>query len=145
MDRDAGRSDRADEALDGDTGMIGSEAEEPGPGRDTSPTDPDPAAASTDQPRGTVAMSDEDPMRTRLGSHVEDAGPSDSSLFADEPVTTGRSAFATEDAGTADRSAVAQDPARFGGGDAMADPGLQEGVYDQEADQARRQRPSDGP
>src|SRR5215211_4351939 len=75
MDRDdAGTSDRSDEAHQGDTGMIGSESEEPGPGRDTSLTDPDPVAASTDQPRGTVAMSEGDPMRTRLGSHVEGAG-----------------------------------------------------------------------
>ena len=75
MDRDdAGTSDRGDEARQGDTGMIGSESEEPGPGRDTSLTDPDPVAASTDQPRGTVAMSEGDPMRTRLGSHVEGAG-----------------------------------------------------------------------
>ena len=75
MDRDdAGMSDRSDEAQQGDTGMIGSEAEEPGPGRDTSLTDPDPVAASTDQPRGTVAMSEGDPMRTRLGSHIEGAG-----------------------------------------------------------------------
>jgi hypothetical protein len=75
MDRDdAGMSDRRDEALPDDTGMIGSDTEEPGPGRDTSLTDPDPVAASTDQPRGTVAMSEGDPMRTRLGSHVEGAG-----------------------------------------------------------------------
>jgi hypothetical protein len=74
MDRDAGMSDREDEARQGDTGMIGSESEEPGPGRDTSLTDPDPVAASTDQPRATVAMSEGDPMRTRLGSHVEGAG-----------------------------------------------------------------------
>ena len=74
MDRDAGESDRRDEALQGDTGMLGSEAEEPGPGRDTSLTDPDPVAASTDQPRGTVAMSEGDPMATRLGSHIEGAG-----------------------------------------------------------------------
>jgi hypothetical protein len=75
MDRDdAGMSDRSDEAQQGDTGMIGSESEEPGPGRDTSLTDPDPVAASTDQPRGTVGMSEGDPMRTRLGSHVEGAG-----------------------------------------------------------------------
>jgi hypothetical protein len=74
MDRDAGESDRRDEALQDDTGVIGSESEEPGPGRDTSLTDPDPVAASTDQPRGTVAMSEEDPMSTRLGSHIEGAG-----------------------------------------------------------------------
>jgi hypothetical protein len=63
-----------DDALQDDNGMIGSAAEEPGPGRDTSLTDPDPVAASTDQPRGTVAMSEGDPMATRLGSHIEGAG-----------------------------------------------------------------------
>jgi hypothetical protein len=248
MDRDdAGMSDRGEEARRGDTGMIGSESEDPGPGRDTSLTDPDPVGASTEQPRGTVAMSEGDPMRTRLGSHVEgagaighdvvaaeegtthdtpagdrpgyepertthpgvaatervdDVGPSDRSVFADEPGTarpTGQ-AFTTEDAGPADRSTIADDPARFGAGDAAAtytgeetevtgrpeyaerteggdqplyqqepqrmdrpggggslftdeeperldrpgpqEPGIQEGVYDQEADRARR--PSDG-
>ena len=69
MDRDdAGMSDRSEQARQGDTGMIGSESEDPGPGRDTSLTDP------TEQPQGTVAMSEDDPMRTRLGSHVEGAG-----------------------------------------------------------------------
>ena len=57
-----------------DEDMIGSEAQEPGPGRDTSLTDPDPVASSADQPRGTVAMSDADPLRTRLGAHLEGAG-----------------------------------------------------------------------
>lgn len=247
MDRDdAGMSDRSDEARQGDTGMIGSESEDPGPGRDTSLTDPDPVAASTDQPRGTVAMSEGDPMRTRLGSHVEGAGvigydvaaseegateetpvddrpgyepersaggtsaaaaavpgttptayerdpglaaepvvdqgsyerdavedvrPSGGSIFDEGPPPDDRSAFATED------------PAAFGAGDARSDapatytdeeetqrldrpggggslftdeeperldrpgpqePGVQEGIYDQEADQARQQRPSDG-
>jgi hypothetical protein len=60
-----------------DTGMIGSDAEEPGPGRDASVTDPDPVAASADQPTGTVGMSDQDPMRTRLGAHKEDPGIDD--------------------------------------------------------------------
>jgi hypothetical protein len=236
MDRDAEKADRGDEVLQGDTGMIGSESEEPGPGRDTSLTDPDPAA-STDQPQATVAMSEGDPMRTRLGSHVEgagvigddvaaaeegatrdtppavptaferdpalaaepvvdqgsygpgvaaaggrveDAGPSDRSAFADEPPAPERSAFATEDAGSADRTAVAEpgvagyegepggagmagyreEPQRMdrpgGGGSLFTDeeperldrpgpqePGVQDGVDDQEADQARRQRPSD--
>jgi hypothetical protein len=88
MDRDAGQSDRGDEARQGDTGMLGSEAEEPGPGRDTSLTDPDPVAASTDQPRGTVAMSEGDPMRTRLGSHVEGAGAIGYDVAAAEEGTT---------------------------------------------------------
>jgi hypothetical protein len=73
MDRDdAGMANRSDEAQQGDSGMIGSEAEEPGPGRDTSLTEPDPVAA--DAPRATVAMSEGDPMRTRLGSQIEGAG-----------------------------------------------------------------------
>jgi hypothetical protein len=74
MDSDAGEHDRRDDALEDDSGMIGSESEEPGPGRDTSLTDPDPVADGTDQPRGTVAMSEGDPMATRLGSHIEGAG-----------------------------------------------------------------------
>ena len=52
---------------DADTGMVGSEAENPGPGRDSRRTDP--AAAGTDDPEATAAMSDTDPDRTRLGSH----------------------------------------------------------------------------
>jgi hypothetical protein len=53
-----------------DTGMLGSEAENPGPGRDTRRTDPNPAAASgVDDLESTSAMSDDDPDRTRLGSH----------------------------------------------------------------------------
>jgi hypothetical protein len=53
-----------------DTGMVGSETENPGPGRDTRHTDPDPAATTAaDDPQTTTAMSDPDPDRTRLGSH----------------------------------------------------------------------------
>ena len=70
MERDTSEHDRPAR----DTGMVGSETEEPGPGRDAALTDPDPTAASSDQPRGTVAMSDEDPLRTRLGAHMEGAG-----------------------------------------------------------------------
>ena len=218
MDRDAEKADRGDEARQGDTGMIGSESEEPGPGRDTSLTEPDPAAASSDESdesRGTVAMSEGDPMATRLGSHVEgagaigydvaaaeegatqdtppdtrpgyeterpggdapaatapayerdpglaaepavdqgsygpgvaaagervdDAGPSDRSDFADEPPAPERSAFATEDAGSADRT-TDEEPERLDR-PGPQEPGVQEGIYDQDADQARQQRPSD--
>ena len=49
-----------------DTGMLGSEAENPGPGRDTDRTD---STAGADVPATTAAMSDNDPDRTRLGSH----------------------------------------------------------------------------
>ena len=88
MDRDAEKADRGDEARQGDTGMIGSESEEPGPGRDTSLTEPDPAAASSDESRGTVAMSEGDPMATRLGSHVEGAGAIGYDVAAAEEGTT---------------------------------------------------------
>jgi hypothetical protein len=211
MDRDAERFDRSDEARQGDTGMIGSETEEPGPGRDTSLTDPDPVAASTDQPRDTVAMSEGDPMRTRLGSHVEGAGaigydvaaaeegaavqetPAEdrpgyepersgygSEGLAAEPVVdrgayegdlpetytgeeadvAGRPEYADRGEGGA-QPLYQEEPQRMdrpgGGGSLFTDeeperldrpgpqePGVQEGIYDQEADEARRQRPSDG-
>jgi hypothetical protein len=204
MDRDARESDRRDEALQDDTGMIGSEAEEPGPGRDTSLTDPDPVAASTDQPRGTVAMSEGDPMATRLGSHIEGAGaigydvaaaeegatqetpPEDRPGYeperpaGDHAVATAGTAGYREDApaaytgeeaevtgrpeyadrvGGGDQPLYQEEPYRAdrpgGGGSLFTDeeperlerpgpqePGVQEGVYDQEADRARR--PSEG-
>jgi len=232
MDRDAESSDRSDEARQGDTGMIGSETEEPGPGRDTSLTDPDPVAASTDQPRDTVAMSEGDPMRTRLGSHVEGAGvigydvaaaeegaadqetPAEDrpgyepersgygseGLVGEAPVAAAPTAYERapdpglaaepvvdqgayegdlpetytgEEADVAGRPEYAdrgeggaqplyqEEPQRMdrpgGGGSLFTDeeperldrpgpqePGVQEGIYDQEADEARRQRPSDG-
>jgi hypothetical protein len=59
-----------DTAASGQADMVGSEAENPGPGRDTRHTDPDPAATTAaDDPQTTTAMSDADPARTRLGSH----------------------------------------------------------------------------
>jgi len=131
MDRDdTGMSDRSDEARQGDTGMIGSESEEPGPGRDTSLTDPDPVAASTDQPLGTVAMSEGEPLRTRLGSHVEGAGEIGDDVTAADP---GLAAEPVVDQG---------EPGGAGMAGSVEEPGIQDGVFDQEADQARR--PSDG-
>jgi hypothetical protein len=58
-----------------DTGMLGSEAENPGPGRDTRPTDPDPAATSSEHPARAVGMSGSDPERTRLGSQETSGRP----------------------------------------------------------------------
>jgi hypothetical protein len=58
-----------------DTGMLGSDAENPGPGRDTSQTDPDPAATSTEHPTRTVGMSGADPQRTRLGTQETSGRP----------------------------------------------------------------------
>ena len=219
--------DRDDDLKD-DGGMIGSESEEPGPGRDTSLTDPDPVAASTDQPRGTVAMSEGDPMATRLGSHVEGAGAIGHDVVAAEEGATqqtptdDRPGYAherepdpaaepvvdrasyerepgyaggerVEDVGSVDRFTVTEttapaaytgeetdvagrpeyadrieggdqplyqeEPQRLdrpgGGGSLFTDeeperldrpgpqePGVQEGIYDQEADRARR--PSEG-
>jgi hypothetical protein len=216
MDRDdAGMSDRSDEAQQGDTGMIGSEAEEPGPGRDTSLTEPDPVAGGTDQPRATVAMSEGDPMRTRLGSQIEGAGAIGYDVAAAEegvnqetpaedrpayepersPGAMGAAGYEGEPGGAgmawsdqepgggvpeayageeaevtgrpeyAERTEGGEQPLyqeetqrmdRPGGGGSLftdeepelldrpgpQEPGVQEGVYNQEADQARR--PSDG-
>jgi hypothetical protein len=66
--RDPDSDDPRAEELDEDAGMIGSEREEPGPGRDERLTNPDPAEWSTEAPTATVSMSEEDPERTRLGS-----------------------------------------------------------------------------
>ena len=193
MDREAEMSDREDEARQGDTGMIGSDSEEPGPGRDTSLTEPDPVAARSDQPQTTVAMSDADPMRTRLGSHVagapeigydvaaaeegatgqalpddRDAGYQEGSgqdvpetYTGEEADVTGRPEYAERDEG-GDQALYQEEMQRAdrpgGGGSLFTDeeperldrpgpqePGVEDGVYDQEADRARQQRPSDGP
>jgi len=165
MDRDdTGMSDRSDEARQGDTGMIGSESEEPGPGRDTALTDPDPVAASTDQPLGTVAMSEGEPLRTRLGSHVEGAGEigydvtdaeegaTRETLSDDRPgyerersaADPGLAAEPVVDQGAYEREPVVDqdEPGGAGMAGSVEEPGVQDGVFDQEADQARR--PSDG-
>jgi hypothetical protein len=157
MDRDAGNYDRSDEARQGDTGMVGSEAEEPGPGRDTSLTDPDPVAASTDQPRDTVAMSEGDPMRTRLGSHVEGAGvigydvaTAEEGAVQEAPAED-RPGYAPERSSYApERPGYAPERSGYGSEDLAAEPVVdqgayetEEGVYDQDADEARRRRPGD--
>ncbi|MDF2743046.1 MAG: hypothetical protein K0S88_4422, partial [Actinomycetia bacterium] len=58
-----------------DTGMLGSETENPGPGRDTRQTDPDPAANSSEHPTRTAGMSGADPERTRLGTQETSGRP----------------------------------------------------------------------
>ena len=112
-----------DDALHDDDGMIGSESEEPGPGRDTSLTDPDPVAASTDQPRGTVAMSEGDPMATRLGSHIEGAGVIGYDVAASEE-------GATQETPADDRPGYA--PERPAGDDLAAEPMVDQASYGQE-------------
>jgi hypothetical protein len=139
MDRDdAGMSDRSDEAQQGDTGMIGSESEDPGPGRDTSLTDPDPVAASTDQPRATVGMSEGDPMRTRLGSQIEGAGAIGHDVAAAEEGATeetpadDRPGYEHERS-AADASAPATTPTAFERDPGLAaEPVVDQGAYEQE-------------
>ena len=126
--RDAEIPDRRD-TLHDDDGMIGSEFEEPGPGRDTSLTEPDPVAAGTDQPQGTVAMSKADPMTTRLGSHIEGAGLIGHDVVAAEEGAT-REVPADERPGYA--------PER----DLAAEPEVDRTSYDREVGRARR--PSEG-
>jgi hypothetical protein len=58
-----------------DTGMLGSDAENPGSGRDTGRTDPDPAATSSEHSTRTVGMSGSDPERTRLGTQETSGRP----------------------------------------------------------------------
>ena len=58
-----------------DTGMLGSDAQDPGPGRDTRQTDPDPAATGSEHPTRTVGMSGADPERTRLGTQETSGRP----------------------------------------------------------------------
>jgi len=58
-----------------DTGMLGSDAEDPGPGRDTRQTDLDPAETSSEHPTRTVGMSGSDPERTRLGTQETSGRP----------------------------------------------------------------------
>jgi hypothetical protein len=152
MDRDdAGMPDRSDEARQGDTGMIGSESEEPGPGRDTSLTDPDPVDASSDQPQSTVAMSEGDPMRTRLGSHVEGAGEIGYDVTNAEEGATQATPADDRPAYEPERSAADPDPGLAAEpvvdqGAYQQEPGLQDGVYDHEPEQGPDQarRPSDG-
>jgi hypothetical protein len=51
-----------------DTGMLGSKTENPGPGRDSPRTTPEPAATTSEgHPVATTDTSDAD--RTRLGTH----------------------------------------------------------------------------
>jgi hypothetical protein len=142
MDRDdAGMSDRSDEAQQGDSGMIGSESEEPGPGRDTSLTDADPAAG-TEQPRSTVGMSEGDPMRTRLGSQIEGAGAIGYDVAAAEEGSTqetpaeDRPGYESErptDTSVASAPVTTTEPAAYDRDPGLAaEPVVDQGAYEQE-------------
>jgi hypothetical protein len=65
---DPDRDDLGTDDLEEDAGMLGSETQEPGPGRDTRLTNPDPAEVSAEAPTATAGMSENDPERTRLGA-----------------------------------------------------------------------------
>jgi hypothetical protein len=117
-----------------DTGMLGSDAEDPGPGRDTRQTDPDPAETSSEHPTRTVGMSGADPQRTRLGTqetsgrplagapqHTASSGQADTGMVGSETENPGpgRDSRRTDPAATAgaeDPEATAamsdDDPAR---------------------------------
>jgi hypothetical protein len=79
--------DRDDRSTD--TGMLGSDAENPGPGRDTRQTDPDPAETSSEHPTRTVGMSGSDPQRTRLGTQ-ETSGRPLAGAPQDTPASSGQ-------------------------------------------------------
>jgi hypothetical protein len=106
-----------------DTGMLGSDAENPGPGRDTRQTDPDPAATSSEHPTRTVGMSGADPQRTRLGTQ-EASGRS----LAGAPQDTAAS-------GEADTGMVGSEIENPGPGrdTRQTDPGATAGAEDPEA------------
>jgi hypothetical protein len=183
MDRDdAGMSDRSDEAQQGDTGMIGSESEEPGPGRDTSLTDPDPVAASTDDrpgyesersaadpglaaepvvdqgAYGAAGYEGEPGGAGMAGSVEEPEGDVPATYTGEEADVSGRPEYAERTEG-GDQPLYQEETQRMdrpgGGGSLFTDeeperldrpgpqePGVQDGVFDQESDKARR--PSDG-
>jgi hypothetical protein len=65
---DRERDDLRTDELDEDAGMIGSETEEPGPGRDQRLTNPDPAEVSAEAPTAPVGMSEDDRDDARLGA-----------------------------------------------------------------------------
>jgi hypothetical protein len=90
-------------------------------------------------------MSEGDPMRTRLGSHVEGAG----AIGYD--VTAAEEAAAVQETPAEDRPGYEPERSGYGSEGLAAEPVVdqeayeaEEGVYDQDADEARRQRPSDG-
>ena len=121
--------DRDDRSTD--TGMLGSDAEDPGPGRDTRQTDPDPAATSSEHPTTTVGMSGADPQRTRLGTQEISgrplAGAPQDAPASSSQADTGMVGSETENPGPG-RDTRQTDPAATAGAEdpeataAMSDP-----------------------
>ena len=95
------------------------------------------------------------------GYQGEPGSDAPATYTGEEADVTGRPEYADRAEGGGDQDLYQQEPQRAdrpgGGGSLFSDeeperldrpgpqePGVQEGIYDQEADQARRQRPSDG-
>ncbi len=113
-----------------DTGMLGSDAENPGPGRDTHQTDPDPTETSSEHPTRTVGMSGADPQRTRLGTQETSGRPlagAPQDTTASGQADTGMVGSETENPGPG-RDTRRTDPAATAGAEdpegiaAMSDP-----------------------
>ena len=113
-----------------DTGMLGSETENPGPGRDTRQTDPDPAETSSEHPTKPVGMSGSDPERTRLGTQETSGRPlagAPQDTTASGQADTGMVGSETENPGPG-RDTRRTDPAATAGAEvseataAMSDP-----------------------
>jgi hypothetical protein len=113
-----------------DTGMLGSDAKNPGPGRDTRQTDPDPAATGSEHPTQTVGMSGADPERTRLGTQETSGRPlagAPQDAAASGQADTGMVGSETQNPGPG-RDTRRTDPAAASGADdpeataAMSDP-----------------------
>jgi hypothetical protein len=113
--------DRHDRSTD--IGMLGSDAENPGPGRDTRHTDSDPAETSSEHPTRTVGMSGADPQRTRLGTQETSGRP-----LAGAPQDTASS-------GQADTGMVGSETKNPGSGrdSRRTDPAATAGAEDSEA------------
>jgi len=127
-----------------DTGMLGSDADNPGPGRDTRHTDPDPAETSSEHPTRTVGMSGSDPRRTRLGTQETSGQP-----LAGAPQDTTSSSEAdngmvgseTENPGPG-RDTRQTDPAATAGAE---DPEATAAMSDTDPDRTRLGRHEPGP
>jgi hypothetical protein len=134
-----GRDDRTT-----DTGMLGSDAENPGPGRDTNRTDPDPAATSSEHPTRAVGMSGADPQRTRLGSQEISgrplAGAPQATTSSRDP-DTGMVGSETENPGPG-RDTRRTDPAATAG---VEDPEATAAMSDPDPDRTRLGSHEPGP
>jgi hypothetical protein len=133
-----GRSDRTT-----DTGMLGSDAEKPGPGRDTRQTELDPVETSSEHPTRTVGMSGSDPQRTRLGTQETSGRPlagAPQQTASSGEADTGMVGSETENPGPG-RDTRRTDPAATAGAD---DPQTTAAMSDADPDRTRLGRHEPG-